>query len=335
MYERRISPGVRTVPDRDLLAQGRPGDLPGEARYMAIAVLAGTLADGIGSIFHLLVEPLLVWPQLLERVFGGWMLVGTMAMATLACTIFALVLVRRFAPEAGGSGVQEIEGAMEGLRPVRWRRVLPVKFIAGVVSLGPGLVLGREGPTIHLGASAAAAMAEFFRTSELERRGLLASGPAAGLACAFNAPLAAVLFIIEETHKKFPYTFRTYLGVIFAAVAPTIGTQMLVGTGPVVPLAITDAPLPLMPAFPLLGIVLDFVGVALNKSILWAVEFVPAAICARPTSIRRSSVSSSGPCLPCCPWPSPAAKASSSISHRRTSVSPLCSSWARFVSSPW
>ncbi len=259
--------------NEDLLAQGQPGDPPGEARYMALAVLTGALAGLIGSIFHLVIDRILVWPRLLERHLDGWMLVGAAAAITMTCAVVAAFVVRRFAPEAGGSGVQEIEGAMEGLREVRWRRVLPVKFFAGIAALGSGLVLGREGPTIHMGASAAAAVAESFRTSELERRGLLAAGAAAGLACAFNAPLAAVLFIIEETHKEFPYTFRTYLGVIFAAIAATVVTQLLGGTGPDLPLPAAGTALALLPAFLLLGLVVGVIGVVLNRSILRAVAF--------------------------------------------------------------
>lgn len=259
--------------DEELLAQGRPGNPRGEARYMVLAVLTGLMAGLVGSLFHLVIDRLMAWPRWLGEVLDGWRLVGAAAGITLACTVVAAILVRRIAPEAGGSGVQEIEGAMEGLRPVRWRRVLPVKFFAGIIALGSGLVLGREGPTIHMGASAAAAIAEFFRTSELERRGLLASGAAAGLACAFNAPLAAVLFVIEETHREFPYTFRTYLGVIFAAAASTMVTQAIGGTAPDLPLPVVGAPLHLMPAFVLLGIVLGVLGVMLNRSILTAVAF--------------------------------------------------------------
>lgn len=284
--------------NEDLLAQGRPGDPRGEARYVALALLAGAATGLVGSFFHLLIDRLLVWPQLLARQFeglaldalvpaswglGAWglagaaldrgALVGAAAFITMLCTVLAVFIVRRVAPEAGGSGVQEIEGAMEGLREVRWRRVLPVKFFAGLMALGSGLVLGREGPTIHLGASASAAVAEAFHTSELERRGLLAAGAAAGLACAFNAPLAAVLFVIEETHKEFPYTFRTYLGVIFAAIASTVVTQLIGGTGPDLPLEAVGASLGFLPAFAALGVVLGVVGVLLNRSILLAVAF--------------------------------------------------------------
>ena len=259
--------------DEDLLAQGLPGDRPGEARFMTLAVIAGGLTGLLGSIFHLLIDRLIAWPSWLGQIVQGWGLVGAAAGVTMACTVLAVMIVRRFAPEAGGSGVQEIEGAMEGLRVLRWRRVLPVKFVAGLMAISSGLVLGREGPTIHIGASASAAVAEWFRTSELERRGLLAAGAAAGLACAFNAPLAAVLFVIEETHKEFPYTFRTYLGVIFAALASTIVTEMIGGAAPDLPLAAGHAPLAMLPAFLALGAVLGVVGVALNASILRMAAF--------------------------------------------------------------
>ena len=260
-----------------MLAEGRPGNPRGEARYAVLSALAGAMAGFLGSLFHLSIDHLAVWPRWLEGVIDGWALVGAAAGITMICTVLAVFIVRSAAPEAGGSGVQEIEGAMEGLREVRWRRVLPVKFFAGIVAIGSGLVLGREGPTIHIGASCSAAVAEFFRTSELERRGLLAGGAAAGLACAFNAPLASVLFVIEETHKEFPYTYRTYMGVIIATAASTLVTQLIGGTGPDLPLPVVTAPLAMLPLFLGLGIVLGVLGVVLNRSILLAVGFSAAS----------------------------------------------------------
>lgn len=75
-------------------------------------------------------------------------------LAFIMSALLAMVgyfLVRRFAPEAGGSGIPEIEGAMEEMRPVRWWRVIPVKFIGGLGTLGAGMVLGREGPMVQMG----------------------------------------------------------------------------------------------------------------------------------------------------------------------------------------
>lgn len=263
--------------DEDLLAEGQPGNRSAELRFMLLSALAGTAAGTLGSLFHLAIDRLIAWPGWLGRYLDGWQFIAAAAGTTMACAVLAVAIVRRFAPEAAGSGVQEIEGAMEGLRTLRWRRVLPVKFFAGVLAIGSGLVLGREGPTIHIGASASAAVAEAFRVNELERRGLLAGGAAAGLACAFNAPLASILFVIEETHKEFPYTFRTFLGVMFAAIASTVVTRIIGGTSPDMPIAASMAPLALLPLFLLLGIVLGPIGALLNASILRALDFAARA----------------------------------------------------------
>lgn len=253
--------------------EAHPGSRSAQARYITIAAIVGLLAGTVGSIFHLAIDTLVRWPSYLQQVVSGPWLVLSAALITMAVTVLAAFIVRRVAPEASGSGVQEIEGAMEGLRTVRWLRILPVKFFAGIMAIGSGLVLGREGPTIHIGASVAAMMSSAVRMADVERRGLLAAGAAAGLACAFNAPIAAILFVIEETHRQFPYTFRTYTGVIAAAILAVLMTQVIGGMAPDMPILSPEVPLVLLPAFVALGCVLGGLGVVLNSSILKAVGF--------------------------------------------------------------
>ena len=251
----------------------RPGNRYAQARYIFLAALAGVLTGTIGSFFHLFIDHLLLWPEQLSKVVKGPLLVISAALITCAITVLSVFFVKRYAPEAGGSGVQEIEGAMQGLRQVRWKRILPVKFLTGVGALSSGLVLGREGPTIHIGASIAEATTDFFRVSDVERRGMLGAGAAAGLACAFNAPLAAILFIVEETHKQFPYTFRTYMGVIVAALLSTVMTEVIGGKAPDFAMSVATPDLILLPAFVVLGCVLGLIGVTLNAGLMRTTAF--------------------------------------------------------------
>jgi CIC family chloride channel protein len=271
-------------------AGDRPARAPiSDGLFYLLAALCGALTGIVGAAFHLVVDTLMVWPSWIVARFGhgigAILLAAGIASATL---VLAFFLTRRIAPEAAGSGVQEIEGAMEGLREVRWRRILPVKFVAGVLSLSSGLVAGREGPTIHMGASIAAAIAERLKFQTTELRGLLAAGAAAGLAAAFNAPLAAILFIIEETRKQFAYTFRAYTAVIIASASSAIAMELVGGTAPQLKLGNAEMPLSMLPAFLLLGVLLGGVGWLFNRTILFMLDwtaktfrkapFVPALV---------------------------------------------------------
>jgi len=248
-----------------------------EFRYLLLATGVGLGAGTIGSLFHLALNTVLRWPALLHSSLDGPLLVLVAALITMTATVAAVALVRHAAPEAGGSGVQEVEGAMEGLRQVHGARVLPVKFLGGVAAIGSGLVLGREGPTIHIGASVASMLATRFGLDPTERSGLLAAGAGAGLACAFNAPVAGVLFVIEETRRQFPYRFVTYMAVIIAALLSTVMTQLIGGMGADLSMTAAEVPLAVLPLFVLLGCLLGGGGVLLNAAILKALAFAAAA----------------------------------------------------------
>jgi len=82
--------------------------------YLVLATIVGVVTGTIGSLFHLSLNALQQWPMLLRSQLGGFLLVTTAALLTMIATVTAVALVRHLAPEAGGSGVQEVEGRWLG-----------------------------------------------------------------------------------------------------------------------------------------------------------------------------------------------------------------------------
>ncbi len=190
---------------------------------------------------------------------GGAILVGVSA-----------ALTRRVARESAGSGIQEVEGILAGsLPPIRWRRVLPVKFFGGLLSLSSGLLLGREGPTIHMGTAIASAVAERSRAPRERLHILLGAGAAAGLAVAFRAPLAGILFALEELRREFPPTRRSIRAVSLATITAVLVGIALAGPSPLLPLPPARSPSALE-----LGLVVPFsmlvavLGLAFNAALV-------------------------------------------------------------------
>ena len=239
---------------------------------LLMAAVVGTLAGLIGVAFEKSVN----WVQNLRigalvEVADHWFLVWPLAFILSA--LLAMVgyfLVRRFAPEAGGSGIPEIEGALEELRPVRWWRVLPVKFIGGMGTLGAGMVLGREGPMVQLGGNLGRMVVYVFRMRSPEaRHTLLATGAAAGLSAAFNAPLAGILFIIEEMRPQFRYNLISIKAVFTGVIMATIVFRIFNGDKAVIEVGkLSNAPVNTLWLYLILGMIFGCVGPLFNTLVL-------------------------------------------------------------------
>lgn len=236
-----------------------------------LSLIVGILAGIVGTYFeaavHLVSETRTEW---LRSEIGNILPLWLAAFLISAALAFiGYFLVHRFAPEAAGSGIPEIEGAMDGMRPVRWWRVLPVKFFGGMGALGSGMVLGREGPTVQMGGAIGRMVSDIFRIKNDDtRHSLLASGAAGGLAAAFNAPLAGIMFVIEEMRPQFRYTLISVRAIIISAVAANIVFRMINGQAAVIYMPQYQAPeLAALWLFLLLGGLFGIFGVLFNKLI--------------------------------------------------------------------
>jgi CIC family chloride channel protein len=119
----------------------------------------------VGAIFRLFLEQADRLPDALIGWAHGRGAVGFLIVlaACSAATAFAAWLVRRYSPHASGSGIPHVEAVMRGdLSPAPFR-LIPVKCVGVVLSIGAGLALGREGPTVQMGASLTHLVGKIFR----------------------------------------------------------------------------------------------------------------------------------------------------------------------------
>ena len=197
-----------------------------------LALVAGALAGLVGAIFRLSLEQ----ADRLRDALTGWahgrQVLGLLFVFALcaAPTALAAWLVRRFSPHAAGSGIPHVEAVVRGELPPAPFRLIPVTFFGGLLAIGAGLALGREGPSVQMGASLAHLVGRIFRRSWPDCRVLVAAGAGAGLGTAFNAPIAGAVFVLEELVQRFERRIAiTALGASATAVAVA---RMLVGDAP-------------------------------------------------------------------------------------------------------
>ena len=244
-------------------------------KLLFYALLIGIIVGLVGAIFRIILSYIEVFRvNLYENAgnsdFMSWLWPILFAITGIS---IALYLVRKFAPEASGSGVQEIEGALDGLRPMRWKRVLPIKFIASLFSLGSGLLLGREGPTIQLGANIGKMIKDTFGKSDIESNSLISTGAAAGLASAFNAPFAGIIFVIEEMHGQFKFNFYSVAAIMIGAGTADFIVRVLVNSEPVLEIMIFPSPNIFgLWIFIVLGLLCSIIGYVYNRLLVKSLD---------------------------------------------------------------
>ncbi len=197
------------------------------------------------------------------QAFVGFLLVVT----TGAAAALAAWLVRRFAPHATGSGIPHVEAVLRREVPPASFILLPVKFVGGLLAIGSGLALGREGPSVQMGASIAHIAATLAQRCWADSRVLMAAGAGAGLATAFNAPIAGAVFVLEELVQRFEQRIAI---AALAASATAIGTAraILGNQTDFTVIALDHLPSLSLPLFLVLGAVAGLLAAGYNRSLL-------------------------------------------------------------------
>lgn len=187
-------------------APAEPKEEVGNLLVLAIlSVIVGAVSGLVVAVFRISLEQADHWRNALIAWAQGWNVAGMLLIAGVcaSATAIAAWLVRRFSPQATGSGIPHVEAVVRGeVRQVPFR-LIPVKFAGGLLAIGSGLALGREGPSVQIGATIAHLVGRLFRRTWQDCRVLLAAGAGAGLATAFNVPIAGAIFVLEEVVRRF------------------------------------------------------------------------------------------------------------------------------------
>lgn len=181
----------------------------------------------------------------------------------LAAAAFVVALLLHWESFISGSGIPQVEGEIIGELDPCWWKILTAKLAGGLLSLGCGLSLGREGPSIQLGAMAAKGFSRLTKRAKTEEKLLITCGATAGLSAAFNAPIAGVLFSLEEIHKHF--SPEVLLSTMASSITADFISRNVFGLEPIFNFQITRMiPLGVYGYVILLGVIMGGMGVVYN-----------------------------------------------------------------------
>ena len=211
----------------------KPSD--GNRSLLVLALLApvvGAASGLLGALFRLSLAAAdrfrtaaIAWAQ--GGSVAGFVLVAAVCAAAVGVAAW---MVRRFSPYASGSGIPQVEALLQDELPSPPLHLLAVKFFGGLLAMGAGLALGREGPSVQMGAAVAHLAGQVSRRTWLDCKVLIAAGAGAGLATAFNAPIAGAIFVLEELMRRFET--RTAIAALGASAAAIAVARAFLGPAP-------------------------------------------------------------------------------------------------------
>jgi CIC family chloride channel protein len=238
-----------------------------------VSCVAGAFTGLLVAVFRLSLRRADHWRDALLAHANGWPVAGFLFTVVLVAAAASLAawLVRRFSPFAAGSGIPRVEAVLRGeMRPAPFS-LLPVKFVGGLLAIGGGLALGREGPSVQMGANIGMFLGRKLRLSTTDCMALMAACGGAGIATAFNAPIAGSVFVLEELVRRFDT--RIAIAALGSSCCAIAVARLFLGRTPdfqVGALSFSDVGSGFL--FLILGAVAGFLGIAYNRTLLGTIS---------------------------------------------------------------
>lgn len=237
-------------------------------RYSLDGFLVGVVVGLLIVAFRLAVEHL---QEGMKELFGlahqGW---------SYALAFFFLYLLlgliggicSQWEPMIAGSGIPQVSGQLAGLLNFKWYRVLLGKVFGGLITLGSGLTLGREGPSVQMGACCGEGLASVLKRPDSEKKYFISTGAAAGLAAAFSAPISGALFALEEIHRNFSNV--AFISAMTGAITADFISKQIFGLAPELSFIgeVKSLPLNQYHWILLLGLLVGLMAILFNRGIL-------------------------------------------------------------------
>lgn len=220
------------------------------------SIIVGLLTGFIVSIFRSIIDHTLkilyiIYPKMAHNPI----LIVPYALLMVGITFLLGKLMGKYMNNLTGSGVPQVEASFLNENKMPWWSILWRKFIGGLLAICPGLMLGREGPCIQMGAMIGQGMGETLQLNDAEKQMLQESGVAAGLTAAFSAPLAGTFFLVEEI--TFNFKPKRVVSALAASFASDFVTVLFFGLKPCLYLPLKSSfPLKDYWLLPIMGIIL-------------------------------------------------------------------------------
>jgi len=202
-------------------------------RYLIIWIITG-IACGLAAVaFHKSID--LVFDgirQLAGGISGGteWKFMLVIGLAPAAGGLITGLILAYLAPTATGSGIPQTKARYFREFGVFQLREALYRFLVGTISVGFGMSLGREGPTVHICSAIASKIGQSFGLAKKRVQAMVPLGMGAGISAAFNTPMAAVFFVFEELLGDF--SSKSFFGIFIAVVLAAVVQRLLIGEHP-------------------------------------------------------------------------------------------------------